>query len=137
MMIILFLSFLFFSCAEDPQCLDAAMGEEIRIQVFETATYCDDDLSITFNAYPKESRCPSDVVCIWEGFVEVELLINLKGNKSILNLSTEPNVSGHPSQSQVGDFSIRLIDVIPHPATNIRINPNQFKVILLVEKITS
>jgi hypothetical protein len=124
---------LFFSCAEDPDCVDSVVGEEISIQVFDTATYCSDNLSITFNAYPNDSRCPSNVTCIWAGFVEVELLINQDGKESVLKLSTEPNVSGLPVQSKVGDYSIKLIDVIPYPATNVRIDPNQFRVVLLVE----
>jgi hypothetical protein len=136
-MIFLFCSILLFSCAEDSECIDTAIGEEIKIQVFETANYCSDNFSITFNAYPNESRCPTDVTCVWAGFVEVELLINEKGKKSILNLSSEPNVSGLPVQANFGDYSIKLIDVIPYPATNIRIDPNQFKVILLVEKASS
>ena len=133
----LFFVLVFFSCSEDPDCVDAALGEEISIQVFDSATYCNENLSITFNAYPNESRCPSDVTCVWAGFVEVELLINEKGKETVLKLSTEPNVSGIPVQANVGDYSIKLIDVIPYPATNIRIDPNQFKVILLVEKASS
>ncbi len=132
--LLLFPILLFFSCTEDPECVDAATGEEITIQVFDTATYCKENLSITFNAYPNESRCPSDVTCVWAGFVEVELLINEKGKDTVLKLSTEPNVSGIPVLANVGVYSIKLIDVIPYPATNIRIDPNQFKVILLVEK---
>lgn len=136
-MIFLFCSILFFSCTEVSDCLDTSIGEEITIQVFDTATYCNENLSITFNSYPNESRCPSDVTCVWAGFVEVELLINEKGKESILKLSTEPNVSGIPVQAKVGNYSIKLIDVTPYPATNIRIDPNQFKVILLVEKASS
>jgi hypothetical protein len=136
-MIFLFCSIFFFSCAEDPDCVDAALGEEITIQVFDTATYCNENLSITFNTYPNESRCPTNVTCIWAGFVEIELSVNLKGKDTVLKLSTEPNVSGIPVQANVGDYSIKLIDVIPYPATNIRIDPNQFKVILLVEKASS
>jgi len=124
----------FFSCAEDQNCVDTAIGEEISIQVFDTATYCSENLSITFNAYPNESRCPSNVTCIWAGFVEVELLINQKGKENVLKLSTEPNISGLPVQNKVGDYSIKLIDVMPYPATNIRIDPNEFRVVLLIEK---
>jgi len=127
----------FFSCAEDPDCVDISIGEEISIQVFDTATYCSENLSITFNAYPNESRCPSNVTCIWAGFVEVELLINQKGKESVLKLSTEPNLSGLPVQAKVGDYAIKLIDVTPYPATNIRIDPDQFSVVLLVEKASS
>jgi hypothetical protein len=133
----LFYSILFFSCAEDSDCLDASVGEEIIIQVFETATYCNENLSITFNAYPNESRCPSNITCVWAGFVEAELLVNLEGKDTVLKLSTEPNVSGIPVQATVRDYSIKLIDVIPYPATNVRIDPNQFKVILSVEKASS
>ncbi|WP_075351810.1 hypothetical protein [Algoriphagus marinus] len=136
-MAILFSILLFFSCAEDPACIDNKIGEEISIQVFDTAAYCSENLSITFNAYPNDSRCPSDVTCIWAGFVEVELLINQKGKESMLKLSTEPNVSGLPVQNKVGDYSIKLIDVTPYPATNVRIDPNQFRVVLLVEKASS
>jgi hypothetical protein len=128
---------LFFSCAEDPECVDAAIGEEISIQVFDTVSYCNQDLSLTFNAYPNDSRCPSDVTCIWAGFVEVELLINQKGKESVLKLSTEPNASGLPVQAKVGEYNIKLIDVIPYPAINVRIDPNQFRVVLVVEKTSS
>lgn len=136
-MISLLSIFFLFSCAEEPICMDRELGEQITIQVFDTATYCDENLSITFNDYPNESRCPTDVTCVWAGFVEVELLINENGKESILKLSSEPNVSGIPVEAKVGDYNIKLIDVTPYPATNIRIDPNQFKVILLVEKASS
>ncbi len=129
--------FLFNCSSEDQECLDSRMGEEISIQVFDTVTYCKDSFWITFNDYPKDSRCPSDVTCIWAGYVEVELLINEKGSETSLKLSTEPSVTGHPVSTRIGDYTIKLIDVIPYPATNIRINPDQYKVILLVEKASS
>ena len=125
---------LFFSCAEDSTCVNATMGEEISIQVFDTVTYCSDNLSITFNAYPNDSRCPSNVLCIWAGYVEVELLITHNGKDSVMKLSTGPNVSDNPIEAKVGDYSIRLIDVMPYPATNVRIDPNKYQVILHVQK---
>ena len=124
------------SCAEnnDPVCLNSPQGEEISIKKSQTISYCKENISISFLEVVNDSRCPSDVTCVWAGFVEVKLDIQGINDGFIINLATGPNPNGIASQVEFEDISIKLVDVIPYPATNVKINPNEIRTILIVEK---
>jgi hypothetical protein len=64
-----------------------------------------------------DSRCPSDVICIWEG--RVSILVGLQdssGNLYQLNLSLRGSREA-PSTRSFGNYSIRLVEVQPYPVS--------------------
>lgn len=137
--LLFFISLPFLSCAEnnDPNCLKPQLGEELSIRINRTATYCIEGFSITFEDVVNESRCPSDVTCIWAGFVQVKLELEANGKKSTVELASDSLVTGVPSEVVFDLFTIKLIDVTPYPAVSAKIDTDKFEVILIVDKISS
>ncbi|MHA7131475.1 hypothetical protein [Algoriphagus namhaensis] len=137
----LFLAFLlpFFGCAENqsPLCLEYTFGEEFDIQINQTTSLCDEPVSITFLEVINDSRCPQGVDCIWAGFVQVKLELDLNGQIYPVELSSDEPYSGIPSVVALQGYSVRLVDLTPYPAINVRIDGNQRRVILSIDKLES
>lgn len=67
------------------------------------------DLDVTFLGV-EDSRCPSDVTCIWEGRASVMLSIYDQIQYQTITLTTSETPSAH-----VGSYEINLIDILPYP----------------------
>ncbi|MFC3879145.1 hypothetical protein ACFOSV_03105 [Algoriphagus namhaensis] len=127
------------SCAENdsPNCLDSELGTAFPTRINQTTNLCSEDVSVTFLEALNESRCPSDVTCIWAGFVHVKLELKVNGKKSEIELSSNSTVNGVPATIDFESFKFILVDVLPYPSTTAKIDGNKREVILTVEKIGS
>ncbi len=68
-----------------------------------------------------DSRCPSDLTCVWEGTVTTEIELTPAGATTTLKtleLGKTINISNH---------SVTLKAVTPYPASNLEIKPNQYR----------
>jgi hypothetical protein len=68
----------------------------------------------------QEARCPSDVTCIWGGYVHVTLRINVTNQTLTLSIPpdqpTGQGFSDHYTFAFSGDtYRLQLKDVIPYP----------------------
>lgn len=78
--------------------IEAQLDQEFQLSVRQVALIESESLSITFLDVLEDSRCPSDVVCIWAGNAEVELEVSfreeerfdLKPTSFSLNSYSEP-----------------------------------------------
>lgn len=76
-----------------------------------------DSMSVYSITVLSDSRCPTDVVCVWEG--QVKVLIKFKTSKGV-EKSAELTLGAHPSnQVQMEDYVWTLTKVSPHPKSNI------------------
>ncbi len=46
---------------------EVALGEEFTVKVGQQVKIKDTKIKLTFLAVPQDSRCPSDVACVWAG----------------------------------------------------------------------
>ncbi len=84
-------------------------------------------LSITLDSIVEDSRCPSDVQCIWAGQVVVKLSL-LNGMKSELvksSLNQDPYL--------FDNYSIKIVSVEPIPKSGEAISAGEYKVTVHVE----
>jgi hypothetical protein len=72
----------------------------------------DEPLRLAFRDVLQDSRCPLDVVCVWEGNGEVGFGIALGTGAE---QSTVLNTSLNPRQLTVGAYSVRLVRLDPDP----------------------
>lgn len=70
-------------------------------------------LEIAFQALLGDSRCPSDVVCVWEGEGRVELGLTLGDGPTV---PVELNTRG-PRTATHGGFLITLVELDPYPVS--------------------
>jgi hypothetical protein len=78
-----------------------------------------------------DSRCPSDVVCIWAGKADVKIKVESPVPGTI-TLSTYDN-----PVDTVGNYSFKIIDVLPYPISTKTIRLEDYIVMLKIEKLKS
>lgn len=84
-------------------------------------------LEVFFDAVTEDSRCASDVVCVWEGRGQLRLVIRKGSESRTLLIST---VSPGIAFGQ----TIRLIELSPYPAhADRRIDPRTYRATLIIE----
>ncbi len=70
-------------------------------------------LEIGFQAVLGDSRCPSDVVCVWEGEGRIELGLTMGDGPTV---PVELNTRG-PLSTAHGGYTITLIELAPYPVS--------------------
>jgi len=91
------------------------LGQEVRAP--------DIVMTIAFLAVRHDSRCPTDVVCVWQGNAEVEIGVAFGEGPTVpyvLNTGLEPR-SANP-----GTYQLTLVELRPAPVSTTRIPPTSY-----------
>jgi len=97
-------------------------------QIGDEFTAEDNSLKFTVSAI-QESRCASDVVCVWEGEAVVEVNVEAPFT-GILELSTYDN-----QIDTLNNYSFELIDVSPYPISTQVIELDDYEITLRVKEL--
>ncbi|BBD68440.1 hypothetical protein NIES4072_42470 [Nostoc commune NIES-4072] len=102
------------------QQLMARVGTTLNSQFYlkygKTAYLPSENLEIKFSKVIEDSRCPTNVTCIWQGQVIIELDIMKNGKQvSTLTLTLIPGRDPLPIQFS-NKYSVTLIAVSPYPS---------------------
>lgn len=64
-----------------------------------------------------DSRCPANVVCVWEGVAIAKFSFKTNTSQHLLTLATKkfPNLTS--TDTTVAGYHIQLLDVTPYPGT--------------------
>ena len=88
---------------------------------------------VKFTGVPQDSRCPSNVNCIWAGNAEVSIAVNHDKCTAMITLNTH-SASGTGNESKVGGFRIKLIKLEPYPHSENKISQGDYIATLMVTK---
>ena len=92
---------------------EASLSADIQLRVGETAGLDGGFFRVTFIRVAGDSRCPTDATCVWEGDAEARFMIDHERLGPVrTSLHTHPDF-GH--ETTAGRYTVRLIDVLPHP----------------------
>ena len=73
------------------------------------------ELRVTFDRVGADSRCPSDVRCIWEGDASVVLGVEMQGAAGCaLELHTAATLQ---REGRCGAHGVRLVRLVPEPVS--------------------
>ena len=123
----MFISFI--SCDEEPVPDSFSFGVENDFKI--KGDYHSTDNSLKFSITEvNDSRCPSDVVCIWAGKADVKIKVESPVTGTI-TLSTYNN-----PVDTVGNYSFKIIDVLPYPISTKTIKLEDYVVMLKIEKLS-
>jgi hypothetical protein len=106
-------------------------GSEMVLAAGASQRIPDTDLTVSFEAAVEESRCPSGATCVWAGDVAVRIRIDTPKASSaryILHL----NLPSAREAEHVGT-RVRLLNVTPHPTTDHKPRPAEYRVTLLIK----
>ncbi len=90
-----------------------SLGEEFTLSLGQGGSTSDGSVGVRFTNVPTESRCPSDVICVWEGFAEVALAVTVVGANDSTVLSTNPTVCCTADTVSGFVFAVRGLDPLP------------------------
>ena len=112
----------------------ARLGHPFNLRAGRQVTIKAERLRIKFVAVESDSRCPSDVTCIWAGNAAVQLdaSTSRRENKSLV-LNTNMS-SSLPGEMQYHGYKLRLLRLNPYPSSKQKIAPGDYTVTLLVSK---
>ena len=112
--------------------VDASLETEFQLKVGQTAVIQDEEFEIQFWNLPEDSRCPSDVICVWEGQVRIVLRAGKTGDEKQQVEVTDR--AGHPdlARARLEDYLIDLIALQPYPVSTETIALEDYVITLVV-----
>jgi hypothetical protein len=102
-------------------------GSTFEMKPQQTAKFPAENLTITFLDILEDSRCPSDVTCIWAG--QTRLSFALSNDKK-----TEIVMGSNDSEYVFGEYKIQMVEVRPYPKTTMKINHDDYTAVLKISK---
>ncbi|MFX1534075.1 MAG: hypothetical protein ACFFDI_07570 [Promethearchaeota archaeon] len=99
---------------QTPNTQNVFLDESFNLHVDEKAYIDSIELVVTFLNVKEDSRCPSDVVCVWEGDVAIEVNIILNGqNRGNFELNRS-----NLHKASFGGYYLKLIELNPYPSSS-------------------
>ena len=102
------------SCTSVEKVIVAEPDVPFTLPIGKTATVPGSPNRIAFTRVTEDSRCPTNVVCVWEGEAKIEVAISRNGapaNTAILTLRPPTN------EAQLGDLVVRFVGLAPAPVS--------------------
>ncbi len=109
----------------------AEIGQPFILGVNQTAHIEPAGFDVTFVIVTEDSRCPSDVVCVWAG--QVSIVVDVKASGGSHGQLTLTLTGGQASAKSFGRYSIKLLDVQPYPLSTEEILPSDYVTTLVVD----
>lgn len=114
-----------------------AYDEAYELSVNTISKTADNRYLIKFDSVMFDSRCPKDVVCVWEGVAGVRFNItdsSLGNQLQTVELHTL-NSGTWSSHATVNGLKISLLELNPYPLTSSSTNYKKYKATILLTKI--
>ncbi|MGL5830932.1 MAG: hypothetical protein ACRCZE_02165 [Candidatus Altimarinota bacterium] len=107
--------------AQPDQPFSLALGESM---IFQPA-----GLTIQFTEVKSDSRCPSDVVCVWAGEATIHIIATTQGPavEADLVLGDSSNDSIQLRGDVGGAYNLKFLDLTPYPSSKSPSDNNQYK----------
>jgi len=121
-----------FAQSSAPMIIEANLDSEFGLQINQSAEIKSEYITVTFLNVTSDSRCPSDVTCIWQGQAGIELDVRKGEVESTVSLSIGGDSS--PEESIFNAYLIQLVDLSPYPISIKNIQPEDYTVTIKITK---
>lgn len=108
-----------FSCTNN----DDGIKATVNLKVNECFDKFENDVRICLDSVFNDSRCPTGVVCVWEG--DAVAAFTLTKNKNTKRFNLHANTK-YRNDTLIDGIRIKLINVSPYPTENQQIDPNDY-----------
>jgi hypothetical protein len=129
---LMFASLLFSNgCAGPSEPIVVPLGRAFELAPGQEALA--EGLSVVFQGVGQDSRCPIDVVCVWEGDAAVALVLRAAGGEPApRELHTSGRMGGR--ETSFADYKVRLEILQPATRSSQPIRPSDYRATLVVER---
>ena len=104
----------------------------VSVLVHQEKTVPGAGFKIKFVEMVEDSRCPEGTNCVWAGNAKLKIEVR-KGRGAAKTY--EINSTTQPTLVEYAGYQIKLTGLTPHPAVNVRINPDKYTATFAVTKV--
>lgn len=116
-------AFLFSACEFNEH--DIELGKEFQLKLGKTYEFMDCELKLTDI---KDSRCPLNVNCIWEGEACLTFEIEMEDHDSTVVISTQDKVN-----YTFSNYALKVLEVAPYPSSTEEIDKEDYRISVRIE----
>jgi len=116
-----------------PSSPTPAVNEEFTLAPGQTAVVNDAKISLTFESVSEDSRCPSDVQCIWEGDAVVVLKVKTTADEVTREVHTQGGET-RARKAPAGDHIVTLVRLDPTPRSGSPIEASAYRATLMLAR---
>lgn len=121
------------SCDKEKTDIGFELGQQFALAFQQTAISTDGTIEVRFKERLTDSRCPTDVVCVWEGEASIAIDVTVNNIDEQISLSTHPEFG---QKDTVGQLVFTLVDLQPYPCCHDQeIDQEAYVAELLVESL--
>jgi len=120
------------SCSRSDD-VQALLNEELCLSIGQHASLTGEDLVVSFEEVTEDSRCPSDVTCVWAGRVSCVVELTHAGS-SYRMILTEPGLTSEYTREEYEEYQLAF-HVIPYPEAGKKIANDTYRLHLIVSKL--
>lgn len=109
------------------------LDNQIKLVINQNLLIESEGLKVKFLKVTEDSRCPSDVICIWAG--QVGVLMNISQNgKDLGDINLILGPDKELAEKKVNGYLIRLVGVEPYPISTKKIEPSDYEITIIISK---
>lgn len=118
------------ACASSPTTTEPVVysqgeaADSVRIQVGETIVV--EGIRLRFTGVESDSRCPSDVVCVWAGDATVNVVVELNCDCRAAAIPLALHTGLEPRSGTAYGFKVELRELLPYPNSASPIRPGSY-----------
>ncbi len=112
--------------------LQVQLNQTFNLKVGQKATVIDAGITVLFVDILEDSRCPVDVVCVWQGNAKVALDVRESGKGA---QRIELNSTSDPREVFFGDFRVDFVDIQPAKRSNQNVTKGDYILSLVVKDV--
>jgi len=116
------------AASRNPTVSQRELGRSFSMKIGESFTV--GELRLTFRAVEGDSRCPTDVVCVWAGDGEIALKIEQAGKAAVAALHT----TLEPKKTEWDGYTIALVGLTPDRKSNTAISTADYRAEIVVTR---
>ena len=118
-------------CGGIGDVFEPGQAQTVVLGVGEQAQTADGNLSILFVEVSDDSRCPTDVACVWAGNGQVVIQLEPMGASPVDEVLNTNQAVG-PGEIVFRGYSFELVSLSPLPLSTIPIPPADYKAMLRI-----
>lgn len=119
-------------CGSGTEPDDVGLATEFTLAPGESARIRGESLTVAFDSVTSDSRCPTNVHCVWEGDAVVVVTLTHPARE---RASVDLHTSGRFARSvRYGDFEVALVKLAPEPREGSPISPAAYRATLQVTR---
>lgn len=99
---------------------------EVELAPGRTVTIPGTSVGVTLVTVEEDSRCPVDVVCVWQGNVRATL--DLQGPGAGPDVRVGLNTVLEPTAIDFAGLTLTIVDVKPVPRSDVTIRPDDYRI---------